>query len=89
MPECLAKINTFLSGKLEELERLVEEHPEHLSAKDIAGFLKIDEASVRAAIENGTFGMAWRKSGAVNKAYSTPTAQFVWWYTGCDPLKII
>lgn len=89
MNENLTKLNLFLNGKIENLSKLVEAHPEKLTVKDIAEFLKIDEDSVRAAIENGVFGMAWRKSGAMNKAYSTPTAQFVWWYTGCDPLKVL
>lgn len=89
MNENLTKLNLFLNGKLENLGKLVEAHPEKLTVKDIAEFLKIDEDSVRAAIESGVFGMAWRKSGAMNKAYSTPTAQFVWWYTGCDPLKVL
>ncbi len=89
MNETLTKLNSFLNDKLESLGKLAEEHPEKLTVKDIAEFLKVDEDSVRAAIENGVFGMAWRKSGAMNKAYSIPTAQFVWWYTGCDPLKVI
>ena len=89
MPETRERINSYLNGNLEKLDELIAKHPVKIPVKDVAEFLQVDEESVRASIENGVFGMAWRRSGKLNKAFHIPTAQFVWWYTGVNPLNIV
>ena len=89
MSENRERITAYLNGSLEKLDDLIAKHPIKLSVKDVAEFLQMDEESVRASIENGVFGMAWRKCGKLNKAFHIPTAQFVWWYTGVNPLGVV
>lgn len=74
------KINQFLSDDNERIDKLIADHPDSVSVNDIAQFIGADVASVRSAIENDTFGMAWRKSGSARHGYYIPTAQFVRWY---------
>ena len=78
----IKRINTYLEKEMERLDLLISENPMYLRVKDVAKFLKIDDESVRSAIECGVFGMAWRKSGKLNKAFHIPTAQFALWYIG-------
>lgn len=70
----------FLSKDNDKIDALIAEHPLGLSIREIADFLGLDVASVRAAVENGVVGLAWRKSGKANHGYFIPTAQFVRWY---------
>lgn len=73
-------INNFLSNDNEKIDKLIQESPESLSVTDISKFLGMDVASVRAAIENGTFGTSWKKAGSARHGYFIPTSQFVRWY---------
>ena len=75
-----SKINEFLSDDNSRIDQLVENNPCSLSVTDISNFLNMDVASVRSAIENNTFGMAWKKAGSARHGYFVPTAQFVRWY---------
>lgn len=74
------KINQFLSQDNERLGQLIEENPVNIPINAVAAFLGADSASVRATIENNTFGAAWKKVGSTRRAYFVPTAQFVRWY---------
>ena len=76
------KLNSYLTGEMERLNELTEKKPLYLTVKDVSSFLGVDDESVRAAIECGVFGMAWRKSGKLNKAFHIPTAQFALWFIG-------
>ncbi len=75
-----SNINAFLTEDNAKIDRLIEMFPTHLPVSAVSDFLSIDIASVRAAIENGDFGLAWKKAGKVNHGYFVPTAQFVRWY---------
>lgn len=74
------KITDFLSLDNKRLEKLIEDNPVNIPVNAVADFLGADVASIRATIENNTFGASWRKSGSVRHAYYVPTAQFVRWY---------
>lgn len=74
------KIMEFLQEDSAKLDTLIEKYPVSLPTSAIADFLSLDIASVRATIEAGFLGMAWRKPGKANHGYHVPTAQFVRWY---------
>lgn len=74
------KLRRFLEDDNERIDKLIEENPHSVSITEIARFLNMDIASVRAAIENDTFGIAWKKAGSARHGYFIPTAQFVRWY---------
>lgn len=74
------KISAFLSDDNEKIDKLLDENPSSLSITAIAKFLDMDVASVRASIENGTFGTSWKKAGSARHGYFIPTAQFIRWY---------
>ena len=73
-------IKAFIDEDNNRVEELIKENPIHLPIAKIAEFLQINADSARAAVESGSFGLAWRKQGKLNKAYCIPTAQFVRWY---------
>lgn len=75
-----SKVNEFLYADNEKIDRLIENFPVNLPVSAIADFLCMDVASVRAVIENGIVGAAWKKQGRANHGYYIPTAQFVRWY---------
>ncbi len=85
--EAAQNIKAFIDNDLNKIDKLIEENPIRMTVKTTAQFLNVDEDSVRAAIECGAFGFAWRKAGKVSKAYCVPTAQFVRWYLGIDVLE--
>lgn len=74
------KTLAFIAEDNEKIDRLLESNPSSLSITEIANFLNMDVTSVRSAIENNAFGMAWRKAGSARHGYFIPTAQFVRWY---------
>lgn len=73
-------ISQFLLQDNERLGQLIEENPVNIPVNSVADFLGADSASVRATIENNTFGASWKKVGSTRHAYFVPTAQFVRWY---------
>lgn len=75
-----ASIVQYLENDNNRLDKLIEAFPVSMPTSAAAEFLGIDVASMRAAIENGAIGLAWRKQGKTNHAYYIPTAQFVRWY---------
>lgn len=81
------KIQAFLDSDLEKVDTLIEKCPDRIPVMVLVEFLKMDQNSVRAAIEAGAFGFAWRKDGKTNKAYCVPTAQFVRWYLNTGMLE--
>lgn len=82
------RIKHFLDEDLDRVDDLLEKYPINIPVAAVAEFLHISGDSVRSAIECGAFGIVWRKTGKVNKAYSVPTAQFVRWYLNVNVLKI-
>ena len=74
------KINDFLTSDNAKIEALVNSYPESVAVSKIAEFLGADVVSIRAAIENNTFGASWRKAGSARHGYFVPTAQFIRWY---------
>jgi hypothetical protein len=74
------KVNEFLSADNDKIDKLIENFPVNLPVSAAADFLGIDVASVRATVENGIVGLAWRKQGKANHGYFIPTPQFVRWY---------
>lgn len=81
------RIKKFLDDDLDKVDDLLEKYPERLSVEAASEFLHMKNENVRAAIECGAFGIAWRKTGKANKAYCVPTAQFVRWYLGVKVLE--
>ena len=75
------KLKSFFDNDEERLSKLIEEHEFNIPIKALSEFLHVDAQSVRAYVEAGQFGMAWKKTGKDNHAYAIPTAQFVRWYT--------
>lgn len=86
MTDSIAKM---LDGDIEKVDKLIHDYPDQAPIAAIAEFLGIQSVSVRAAIECGAFGFAWRKEGKCVKAYCVPTAQFVRWYLNINPLERI
>lgn len=74
------KIRNFIAADDEKIEKLIEQYPIGMTTNAIAEFLDIDIASVRAILENGTVGLAWKQSCKSRHGYYVPTAQFVRWY---------
>ena len=81
------RIQAFLDEDINKIDALIEQYPLRLPIPVIAEFLKMNLGSVRAAVECGAFGFAWRKSGKLNKAYCIPTVQFVRWYLNISGLE--
>ncbi len=81
------RLRVYLNADLDKIDKLIEENPIRLTIKTAAEFLSMDNESVRAVVEGGAFGLAWRKTGKANKAYCVPTPQFVRWYLGVNVLE--
>lgn len=73
-------IKDYLQHDYAKIEKLISEYPALCPVDAIAEFLNLDSDSVRSAIENGSFGLAWKKSGKLNRVFRIPTPQFVRWY---------
>lgn len=74
-------ITDFMQKDIEWLESIIKQYPQKIPVKVIAEHFGCAEESLRGAIENSpTFGIWWRKMGAVNKAYLIPTGLFIRWY---------
>lgn len=69
--------------KLDELYRLIEEHPLSIPLPRLAEFLGADAPGLRNSIDKGQcpFGLGWQKSIRGYKAYKIPTVPFYLWYT--------
>lgn len=77
-------IKNFLEADEKRVEELIKEYPVSIPTAKAAEFLGVNTASMRAIIENGTLGLAWRKEGKLNKAFFLPTTQFLRWYMRYD-----
>lgn len=73
-------IKEYLQHDNDKIERLIADYPVLCPIDAVAEFLGVDPESVRSAIESGVFGMSWKKSGKLNRAFRVPTPQFVRWY---------
>lgn len=74
------RIIAYIQEDNNKIDELIQNYPVSLPVSAIADFLCCDCASVRAAIENKMYGMAWKKAGKSNHGYLIPTAQFIRWY---------
>lgn len=70
----------FIEEDNNKADKLIEQFPINVPVAAAADFLGMDPASLRAAIENGVIGAAWRKPGKSNHGYYLPTAQLIRWY---------
>ncbi len=75
------EVISFIQNDNNRLDELIKNYPVSIPVSALADFLNCDSSSVRSAIENKVYGMAWRKPGKCRYAYLIPTAQFVRWYT--------
>lgn len=73
-------ISDFFDDDVKKVEKLIEDHPTQLTPAEVAEFLGVSTASVRAAVQSGAFGLSWRLEGKLNRGYHIPTAQFLRWY---------
>lgn len=73
-------IKRFLEEDNSRVEELISKYPSTIPTAVVADFLGIAQTSVRSSIDNGAFGVGWRKPGKTNRSYCIPTANFVRWY---------
>lgn len=74
------KLKSFFEKDEERLAALLDKYEFKIPVEALSEFLHIDSQSVRAYVESGQFGMAWKKIGKDNHAYAIPSAQFARWY---------
>lgn len=81
MPDTKISIESFLENDRQRVQELINEFPQNIPLMTAAKFLGMHPDSLRQAIEdNQNIGLAWRKSGSLNRAFHIPTALFVRWY---------
>lgn len=74
-------IKSYLECDAERVAALISEYPQNIPVNVLADFLHCTKNSVRSMLETtNSFGIAWRQSGSVNRAFLIPTAVFVRWY---------
>lgn len=75
-------IPACITDKLQQLNSFVKEYPDKIPLPAVAKFMGITDAGLRAYIDDNpnSFGMSWRQTGAVNKAYKIPTVRFYSWF---------
>lgn len=85
MTNKLASIPTPISARIDELNELVEKHPQYIPVTAVAVYLGVNPEGLRRCIEAGQcpFGIAWSKSIGGNKAFKIPTLTFYLWVTQC------
>ena len=70
-------IDDFMQKDKEWLDGIVQQYPQNIPIAALAEHFGCAVETVRAIVEAGGFGFAWRKPGRANHAYLIPTAQFV------------
>lgn len=72
-----------------ELRLLIAEHPLYLPVNDLAAFLHMSPAALRASMEQGRcpFGFSWKLGE--RSGFKIPTATFVAWYSKGLPLSAL
>lgn len=75
-------IMEFIKKDSDELEDIIAKYPNQIPVPVAADFLHMDKENLRAVLESGKLGLAWRKNGKLNHGYCIPTGKFVRWYIG-------
>lgn len=77
--------------KLQELETLVERHPQKLPLSEVAKFLDMNEEGLKAALMRGNapFGFAYQKNDGAYRVMVIPTVTFYLWYTNSNAQMIL
>ena len=80
-------IEEFLAADKAKVEEIINKYPKQIPVPVIAEFMGMDKNSLHAAINGGALGISRRKDGKLSKGYCIPTAKFVYWWFGQNPLK--
>lgn len=72
-----------INAKLDELDKLAEEHPVNLPLVKVAQFLGMNRDGLMAALlrHNTPFGFGYQKDDKGYRVPVIPTATFALWYT--------
>ena len=78
-------------NKLNELEKLIEKHPNKIPLADAAKFLDMNEEGLKAALMRGNapFGFAYQKNDGAYRVAVIPTVTFYLWYTNSHAQMIM
>lgn len=80
-------IEEFISNDKEKIENIINQYPRQIPVPVAAELMGTDQNSLRAAIDGGSLGLSWRKDGKLAKGYCIPTAKFVYWWFGQNPIR--
>lgn len=80
-----------IKRKLEELEELVEKHPQKIPLKEAAEFIGMNEEGLKAALMRGNapFGFAYQKGDGAYRVMVIPTVTFYLWYTNTNAQMVL
>ena len=77
------KIQSFLEQDNEKISEIIEKYPRQIPVAVVADLFGCHADSVRRALEQSSvFGLGFRQSGKLNRAFVIPTGVFVRWYLG-------
>lgn len=82
-------IEEFIANDKAKIEEIINKYPRQIPVPIVAELLGTCQNSLRAAIDGGALGFSWRKDGALSKGYCIPTAKFVYWWFGVNPVRDI
>ena len=72
-----------ITDKILALNNLVRQYPNSIPVSVAAGFIGMDERSLKAYLmQPYSFGMGWRRDGVQNRGFKIPTVKFYLWYRG-------
>ena len=80
-------VEEFIAEDKAKVEEIITKYPRQIPVPVIAEMLGTDQNSLRAAIDGGALGISWRKDGKLNRGYCIPTAKFVYWWFGENPVR--
>lgn len=80
--ESIFKIPLPVKEKIDQLNLIVEKHPEYIPLPEVAAFLGTKPDGLRASMDQGRcpFGFGWKINVNGNRAYKIPTVKFYLWY---------
>lgn len=75
-----------ITQKLDELDRMVERHPNNIPVQEVADFLGMNADGLRAALITNTapFGFGYAKLKNGYRVFMIPTVPFYLWYTNTN-----
>ncbi len=82
-------IEEFITEDKAKVEEIINKYPKQIPVHVAAEFMGMGISSLHAAIDGGALGLSWRKDGKLTKGYCIPTAKFVYWWFGQNPLRDI